>query len=69
MLLQVVPVLPDSRNPELGRTWKTEGFWTVASAHALCLPSIVVQLFEAQKKKSEKYKVNWFQKAEWLEKV
>ena len=24
-----------------------KGFWTVASAHALCLPSIVVQVFTA----------------------
>ena len=34
----------------------------------LHLPSIVVQLFEAQKK-LEKYKVNCFQKVEWFRKV
>ena len=42
---------------------ESKGFWTAASAHALRLPSIVVQLFEAQEK-SEKYKVNCFRKAE-----
>ena len=55
-------------NTELGRNWKTKGFWTSASARALCLPSIIVQLFEAWKK-SEKYKVNCFRKAEWSGKV
>ena len=39
-----------------------------ASARALHLPSIVVQLFEAQKK-SEKHNVNCFKKAEWSGKV
>ena len=39
-----------------------------ASARALRLPSIIVQLFEARKK-LENYKVNCFQKAEWSEKV
>ena len=53
---------------ELRRTQETKGFWTSASAHVLCLPSIVVQLFEARKK-SEKYKVNCFQKAEGFERV
>ena len=36
----------------------------LASARALHLPSIVVQLFEARKK-SENYKVNCFRNAEW----
>ena len=37
-------------NAELGKAQKAKSFWTSASAHALHLPSIVVQLFEAQKK-------------------
>ena len=63
----MVPVLPD---PEI---WNLEGlrkkgFWMSASACALPLPSIVVQLFETHKK-SEKYNVNCFRKAEWSGKV
>ena len=33
---------------------ETKGFWTVASAHVLCLPSIVVQVFKVLTS-SEKY--------------
>ena len=70
ILLQVVPVLPDSeiQNLERLRKQKVSGQQLQASAHVLHLPSIIVQLFEAQKK-SEKYKVKCFQKAEWFRKV
>ena len=42
------------RNPEGLEGLETKGFWTVASAHALRLPSIVVQVFKVLES-SEKY--------------
>ena len=42
------------RNPEGLEGSETKGFWTVASAHALHLPSIVVQVFKVLES-SEKY--------------
>ena len=41
-----------------------KGFWTVASAHALCLPSIIVQVFKvlASSEKCVKIPENYFQK-------
>ena len=41
-------------NPEGLEGLETKGFWTVASAHTLCLPSIVVQVFKVLAS-SEKY--------------
>ena len=34
------------RNPEGLEGLETKGFWTAASAHVLCLPSIIVQVFK-----------------------
>ena len=51
-------------NPEGLEGSETKGFWTVSSAHALCLPSIVVQVFKVLAS-SEKYveiPKNYFQK-------
>ena len=48
-----------------------KGFWTVASAHALCLPAIVVQVFKVLTT-SEKYvKIpeNYFQKVRCCQRV
>ena len=41
-------------NPEGLEGLEMKGFWTVASAHALCMPSIVVQVFKVLTS-SEKY--------------
>ena len=41
-------------NPEGLEGSEMKGFWTVASAHVLCLPSIVVQVFKVLTS-SEKY--------------
>ena len=43
---------------------ETKSFWTVASAHALCLPSIIVQVFKvlASSEKYVKIPENYFRK-------
>ena len=43
---------------------ETKGFWTAASAHVLCLPSIIVQVFKVltSLEKYRKIPKNWLQK-------